>query len=154
MVLGTGAGNQMLMQAAQALQEASFSDLVFRVTGKRFLVILHTLEEYVAVRGRIQQHFSAISEQRSAENAFPVVICGVFDGELLGESDVLLAYLEYLISSVPPVRGNNAGFRGTRRRCVVSATRRKLNVFWIPRWSRTSSRCTISRFIPPRRADM
>ena len=120
MVLGTGAGNQMLMQAAQALQEASFSDLVFRVTGKRFLVILHTLEEYVAVRGRIQQHFSAISEQRSAENAFPVVICGVFDGELLGESDVLLAYLEYLISSVPRsaettlIQGDEKTLRGFR----------------------------------------
>lgn len=71
MVLGTGAGNQMLMQAAQALQEASFSDLVFRVTGKRFLVILHTLEEYMAVRSRIQQYFSAISEQRGARMHSP-----------------------------------------------------------------------------------
>ena len=120
MVLGTGAGNQMLMQAAQALQEASFSDLVFRVTGKRFLVILHTLEEYMAVRSRIQQYFSAISEQRGAEDAFPVVICGVFDGELLGESDVLLAYLEYLISSVPRsaettlIQGDEKTLRGFR----------------------------------------
>ena len=102
-VMGAGAGNQMLIQAAHTLWEISGSHLVFRITGNRFLLLMYSLTEYETVRNQIQQYFSHPIELKGEMVNFPAILCGVFHGEVLRESDILLTYIEYLISVVPKV---------------------------------------------------
>ena len=103
---GAGVGNSILRLTAQKLMDINKQALVFRVTGKRFVVITETLVLYEDARRQILQFFNEPMHVEGRVIPVPVTVCGIVDAEELGDSDNLLAYAEYLISLVTaPHRG-------------------------------------------------
>ena len=100
-IWGTSVGDQILIQIANRLQEISSSNHIFRITGNRFVLLTYSLEEYERCRNYIVKLFEHSFKIQEEEVHFPVIICGIRDGQDLKESDVLLAYIEYLVS-LPP----------------------------------------------------
>ena len=99
-VTGTGFGNSILQTTALMLRDIDKENLIFRVTGKRFLVMTTSLVAYEAARTRILQFFSEPIRVEDREIQVPVTLCGILDAQQLGSSDNLLAYSEYLLSLV------------------------------------------------------
>lgn len=100
-MLGASTGDQILVKISKKLQQLSDSKQVFRITGKRFLLVTNSLDEYERCRNEIRSHFGQTFNLQGEEFRLPAVVCGVLHGEELKESDTILAYLEYLISIVP-----------------------------------------------------
>ena len=97
-VTGAGFGNSILRTTALMLRDINRENLVFRVTGKRFVLMTDSLVGYEAARTRILQFFSEPIRVDDREIQVPVSLCGILDAQELGSSDNLLAYCEYLLS--------------------------------------------------------
>ena len=91
-VLGMEAGNQVLAETAHMLQNCSKKNLVFRVSGKRFLVMCPTILELQKVRNRALDFFFQ-PLQLGQETVEPHAILGtITHAEKLGSSNDVLAY--------------------------------------------------------------
>ena len=103
---GAGVGNRILQIAAQRLRDTNKQNLVFRVTGKRFVIITPTIALYESTRDQILDYFNAPVKVGDRTIPVPVTICGILDADDLGDSDTLLSYSEYMLSLVTaPHRG-------------------------------------------------
>lgn len=98
LIMGTGVGNRLLGITAQMLRSSDKRNLVFRTTGKRFLVITPSISQYEALQTQVQEFFSQPVDLDGELISSPAILCGIIDAEKLGGSDTLLAYVEYLIS--------------------------------------------------------
>ena len=99
-VYGSSTGDLLLVQIARELQNITGSVQVFRTTGNCFLIITDSLTEYEKKRQEIENYFKEPFETDGEKITFPAIICGIINGEKMEKEDVLLAYIEYLISLV------------------------------------------------------
>ena len=95
-VSGVQSGDEFLRRAAEHMQEIAGRN-VFRVTGKRFLLLTFSLREYEACLTSLRQVFHTQPDDAQAAPS-PVILCGVVGAEKLGTGGLVLDYAEYLES--------------------------------------------------------
>ena len=98
-VAGVEGGNYILQLTAKKLEELCGSR-VFRITGKRFLVLTMSLQEYEYYITQIKKRFETDMQldADSSKPATPVILSGIVHGQNLGTSGLMLEYAEYLES--------------------------------------------------------
>ena len=99
-VTGASVGNRILQLTAQKLRETDKQNTVFRVTGKRFVVLTNSLVLYEHTRTEILDFFNEPLKVDDRIIPVSVIVCGILNAEELGDSDALLAYTEYMLSLV------------------------------------------------------
>lgn len=97
-VEGVQNGDEFLRRAAERMQEIADRN-VFRISGKRFLLMTFSLREYETCLTRLRQLFHTQPDDAHAAPT-PVILCGVVNAEKLGTSGLVLDYAEYLESLV------------------------------------------------------
>lgn len=97
-IAGMRGGDEFLRRAAERMQEIAGRN-VFRVTGRRFLLLTFSLREYETCLTRLRQLFHTQPDDAQAAPT-PVILCGVVNAEKLGTSGLVLDYAEYLESLV------------------------------------------------------
>ena len=97
-VAGVQNGDEFLRRAAERMQEIADRN-VFRISGKRFLLMTFSLREYETCLTRLRQLFHTQPDDAQAAPT-PVILCGVVNAEKLGTSGLVLDYAEYLESLV------------------------------------------------------
>lgn len=97
-VAGVQNGDEFLRRAAERMQEIAGRN-VFRISGKRFLLMTFSLREYETCLTRLRQLFHTQPDDAHAAPT-PVILCGVVNAEKLGTSGLVLDYAEYLESLV------------------------------------------------------
>lgn len=100
-VFGQSFGDKVLIFVTQIMQQIMESEHIFRITGNRFLIITNSLTDYEKVRNSLLRFFKEDMRIDGETLHFPAIICGITDAAKLGESDVLLQYVEYLASLSP-----------------------------------------------------
>ena len=97
-VAGMQGGDDFLRRASERMQEIADRN-VFRISGRRFLLLTFSLREYETCLTRLRQLFH--TQPDDAQSApTPVILCGVVNAEKLGTSGLVLDYAEYLESLV------------------------------------------------------
>ena len=98
-VAGVEGGDYILQLTAKKLEELCGSR-VFRITGKRFLVLTMSLQEYEYYITQIKKMFETDMQldADSSKPATPVILSGIVHGQKLGTSGLMLEYEEYLES--------------------------------------------------------
>lgn len=98
-VAGVEGGDYILQLTAKKLEELCGSR-VFRITGKRFLVLAMSLQEYEYYITQIKKKFETDMQldADSSKPAMPVILSGIVYGQKLGTSGLMLEYAEYLES--------------------------------------------------------
>ena len=98
-VAGVEGGDYILQLTAKKLEELCGSR-VFRITGKRFLVLTMSLQEYEYYITQIKKMFETDMQldADSSKPATPVILSGIVHGQKLGTSGLMLEYAEYLES--------------------------------------------------------
>ena len=98
-VSGVEGGDYILQLTAKKLEELCGSR-VFRITGKRFLVLTISLQEYEYYITQIKKRFETDMQldADSSKPATPVILSGIVHGQKLGTSGLMLEYAEYLES--------------------------------------------------------
>ena len=98
-VAGVEGGDYILQLTAKKLEELCGSR-VFRITGKRFLVLTMSLQEYEYYITQIKKMFETDMQMDadSSKPATPVILSGIVHGQKLGTSGLMLEYEEYLES--------------------------------------------------------
>ena len=103
---GAGVGNEVLRVTAQTLMGLSRQNQVFRITGKRFVVLTNNLVNYEQARTFAMDYFSHPLELKGRSLPVPAIICGIINAEKLDSCDNLMTYSEYLLSLVSsPLKG-------------------------------------------------
>ena len=97
-VSGVEGGDYILQLTAKKLEELC-GRRVFRITGKRFLVLTMSLQEYEYIT-QIKKMFETDMQldADSSKPATPVILSGIVHGQKLGTSGLMLEYAEYLES--------------------------------------------------------
>lgn len=113
---GMQGGDAMLQHIARQLQ-ATCGTSVFRLTGKRFLILAESLQEYDEDLSGVR----ALFEDRGtdAPSVSHAILCGVPHAERMGSGDDVMAYIEYL-DGLPAPNGST---------CVVQANANTLRSF-------------------------
>ena len=98
-VAGVEGGDYILQLTAKKLEELC-GNRVFRITGKRFLVLTMSLQEYEYYITQIKKMFETDMQMDadSSKPATPVILSGIVHGQKLGASGLMLEYAEYLES--------------------------------------------------------
>lgn len=98
-VAGVEGGDLILQLTAKKLEDLCGSR-VFRITGKRFLVLTMSLQEYEYYITQIKKMFETDMQldADSSKPATPVILSGIVHGQKLGTSGLMLEYAEYLES--------------------------------------------------------
>lgn len=98
-VAGVEGGDYILQLTAKKMEELCGSR-VFRITGKRFLVLTMSLQEYEYYITQIKKMFETDMQMDadSSKPATPVILSGIVHGQKLGASGLMLEYAEYLES--------------------------------------------------------
>ena len=116
---GAGVGNSILQIVARTLRETHKQNLVFRVTGKRFLILLDSVPRYEKAKADILEFFNHPINAGDLTIPVPVTVCGIVNAEQLDDSDNLLSYAEYLLSlaetprqSVTLIENSNETLKG------------------------------------------
>lgn len=73
---------------------------MFRLSGKRFILAVHSLADYEKCGNEVRALFQNTFQVDGDKISFPVAICGIVNGETMGGADTLLAYLEYMAGLV------------------------------------------------------
>ena len=97
-VAGVEGGDYILQLTAKKLEELCGSRV--RITGKRFLVLTMSLQEYEYYITQIKKMFETDMQMDadSSKPATPVILSGIVHGQKLGASGLMLEYAEYLES--------------------------------------------------------
>ena len=98
-VAGVEGGDYILQLTAKKLEELC-GNRVFRITGKRFLVLTMSLQECEYYITQIKKRFETDMQldADSSKPATPVILSGIVHGQKLGASGLMLEYAEYLES--------------------------------------------------------
>ena len=113
---GMQGGDAMLQHIAKQFQSVCGTP-VFRLTGKRFLILAEFLKEYDEDLSGVRALFEG--RGTDAPGVFPVILCGVPHAERIGSSGDVMAYVEYL-DGLPAPNGST---------CVVQANASTLRSF-------------------------
>ena len=101
-VAGVQGGDSILQQIAGQLG-ALCGQKVTRITGKRFLVLTSSLEEYEYYFAKLKRMFDVnmVLDVEDKNITIPVIISGIINAQKLGESGLIMEYAEYLESLTP-----------------------------------------------------
>ena len=99
-VAGSSVGNSILLLTARKLKETDKQNLVFRITGKQFVVMTPSLVLYEHTRSQILEFFNAPLKVDDLTIPVSVTVCGILNAEELGDTDELLSYTDYMLSLV------------------------------------------------------
>ena len=113
---GIQGGDAMLQHIAKQLQSVCGTP-VFRLTGKRFLILAESLKEYDEDLSGVRALFEG--RGTDAPGVSSVILCGVPHAERLGSGGDVMAYIEYL-DGLPAPNGST---------CVVQANANTLRSF-------------------------
>ncbi|HIR92852.1 MAG TPA: EAL domain-containing protein [Candidatus Egerieimonas intestinavium] len=97
-IFGNSFGDRVLIHIAGKMQEISGNDQVFRLNGKRMVIVTDSLVEYDRVRKEVLQYFKQELEIEGEKISCPVNICGITYALERKECDELIGYMDYLIS--------------------------------------------------------
>lgn len=100
-ICGMRCGDQLLCETAQMLCGISQWNQVFRVIGRRFVIVTHNIVEYERALHAVRMHFVQPAKVDGKEISLPATICGITDAARLGTSETALDYIDYLASLVP-----------------------------------------------------
>ena len=98
---GNSVGDKILVQVAEELKKINERNYIFRIHGNQFLIFSLSKEDYIETKKAIIQMFKTPFEVDEDVIDFSATICGIMDAQELVDSDMLLAYLEYLILLKP-----------------------------------------------------
>lgn len=117
---GLGAGDRMLIQTVQMLRSINRRNLVFRLSGRRFLLLTFDIAGYESALTDIQRYFSGSSVQENGGVRCSAMICGVTHAERFSDSGILMEYANYLTLLMPDgpetgvIQDNEESRRGFR----------------------------------------
>lgn len=124
---GSAVGDKLLAGAAKELRGLGEHALVFRISGKRFVLATHSLTEYELCRSQMQLYFGGLFDIDGETVQLPALLCGVMHAERLEGSDALLGYIDHLASLAPQaekttlVQGDEKTMEGYRYRLDVES---------------------------------
>lgn len=98
---GMECGDQLLAETARMLLGISRWNRVYRVTGRRFVIVTYSIAEYDKALREVRMFFAHPVDLGGEEVSSPATVCGITDASRLGSSAVILEYIEYLASLVP-----------------------------------------------------
>lgn len=93
---GNSVGDKVLMQRAEELKNLNEENSIFRIHGNQFLIFSKNKEDYEKTKKEVMQLFYIPVQIAEESIDFPATICGITDAQELVDTDMLLAYLEYL----------------------------------------------------------
>lgn len=102
-VFGSNVGNQLLRQITETLQQIDPHVQVFRVSGKKFFLVMQTLADYERTRDEALAFFRKTFDTDGGPVVFPAIICGIIHGERLPENS-FVAYTDYMAGLVQNTR--------------------------------------------------
>lgn len=96
-IAGVQGGNSILKLTARKLGEIC-GKKAFRTTGKRFMILTGSLEEYEYYLTQLKRMFDGNSKLNVNNKIItvPVIISGIMNAQKLGDSGLILEYAEYL----------------------------------------------------------
>lgn len=96
-IAGVQGGNSILKLTARKLGEMC-GKKAFRTTGKRFMILTGSLEEYEYYLTQLKRMFDGNSKLNVNNKIItvPVIISGIMNAQKLGDSGLILEYAEYL----------------------------------------------------------
>lgn len=100
-LFGIRSGDRILQNISETLNSILDAPYVFRTSSKRFVVLTYSLNEYERVWDRIHTYFTGSIALEKEQFQLSATICGVLHAEQLKDSDMLVSYLDYLISLSP-----------------------------------------------------
>lgn len=95
-VMGTEVGNQVLVATANMLMGCNKKNMVFRISGKRFLVMCPTYSGMEKVRDTAMDFFSNTLQVGNEFLSPHAVICTIHDAHLMPNVNRILSYGDYL----------------------------------------------------------
>lgn len=98
---GNSVGDQILIQVAEELKQINEENYIFRIHGNQFLLFATNQKDYEENKKAILQLFQTPFQVGDEIIDFSATICGIVDAQELVDTDMLLAYLEYLILLKP-----------------------------------------------------
>lgn len=101
LVFGTEVGDRLLVDCVRQLRETGRRNLIFRVSGRRFLLLCFSISCYERALRLIQQGYARERLRGVDSSSCPVLICGIAHAERFDDGSALLDYLEYLSQLVP-----------------------------------------------------
>lgn len=96
-IAGVQGGNSILKLTARKLGEMC-GEKAFRTTGKSFMILTGSLEEYEYYLTQLKRMFDGNSKLNVNNKiiTMPVIISGIMNAQKLGDSGLILEYAEYL----------------------------------------------------------
>ena len=98
-IAGIEGGDYILQSTAKKLSDLC-GKKIFRITGKRFLILASSLEEYEHYLSRLKRMFDVNIKMGVEEKnlTIPIIISGIINAEKLSDCNSVLEYAEYLES--------------------------------------------------------
>lgn len=98
-IAGIEGGDYILHSTAKKLSDLC-GKKIFRITGKRFLILASSLEEYEHYLSRLKRMFDVNIKMDVEEKnlTIPIIISGIINAEKLSDCNSVLEYAEYLES--------------------------------------------------------
>ena len=98
-IAGIEGGDYILQSTAKKLSDLC-GKKIFRITGKRFLILASSLEEYEHYLSRLKRMFDVNIKMDVEEKnlTIPIIISGIINAEKLSDCNSVLEYAEYLES--------------------------------------------------------
>lgn len=96
-VSGMQGGNELIHVVTDALQEIC-GDQVYHISGKRFLILAFSLQDYETYVNAIKENIQPIILNKIGNVYSPIVISGILEANKLKDDGSILNYTEYLIS--------------------------------------------------------
>lgn len=98
---GNSVGDQLLIDVAEELKQIIAGNYIFRIHGNQFLIFSMNKTDYEKTKKEVLQLFQTPFDIGDERIDFSATICGITDAQKLLNSDMMLAYLEYLILLKP-----------------------------------------------------
>ena len=98
-IAGIKGGDYILQSTAKKLSDLC-GKKIFRITGKRFLILASSLEEYEHYLSQLKRMFDVNIKMGVEEKnlTIPIIISGIINAEKLSDCNSVLEYAEYLES--------------------------------------------------------
>ena len=98
-IAGIEGGDYILQSTAKKLSDLC-GKKIFRITGKRFLILASSLEEYEHYLSQLKRMFDVNIKMGVEEKnlTMPIIISGIINAEKLSDCNSVLEYAEYLES--------------------------------------------------------
>ncbi len=96
-VAGSQYGDYLIQQVAGKLKDL-YGKRVFRVSGKRFILLVDSLREYEDCLDQMEDMFNSMRQVDDTQIEFPVILSGVINANRMKSPEEIQDYTEYLCS--------------------------------------------------------